>query len=74
MGYGTRALELLTDYYEGKFTSFDDIPAAPDSNGHEEHGVSETDLHAKKLRPKKHLPPLFVKVIAFSHSPLLILS
>lgn len=66
MGYGSRALELLIDFYEGKFTSLDEDMAAP-----QEEMVRVTDeeltnssllddnVHVRDIRS---MPPLFGKL------------
>lgn len=66
MGYGSRALELLTDFYEGKFTSLDEGMAGP-----QEEMVRVTDeelanssllddnVHVRDIRS---MPPLFGKL------------
>lgn len=66
MGYGSRALELLVDFYEGKFTSLDEDMAAP-----QEEMVRVTDeeltnsnllddnVHVRDIRS---MPPLFGKL------------
>ncbi|ORY55939.1 GNAT acetyltransferase 2-domain-containing protein [Pseudomassariella vexata] len=67
MGYGSRALELLIDYYEGKFTSLsesDDVPM-------EETMVRVTDAELAKanlledeikVRNINKMPPLFAQL------------
>eukprot|EP01128_Nolandella_sp_AFSM9_P006564 TRINITY_DN3410_c0_g1_i1.p1 TRINITY_DN3410_c0_g1~~TRINITY_DN3410_c0_g1_i1.p1 ORF type:complete len:1037 (+),score=299.15 TRINITY_DN3410_c0_g1_i1:74-3184(+) len=62
MGYGSRALSLLHDYYSGNITDMSEevpttVPVSPPAPE-----ASQTDLQAKKLRPRRHLPPLFVKL------------
>ncbi|KAJ5807834.1 RNA cytidine acetyltransferase [Penicillium riverlandense] len=66
MGYGSRALELLVDFYEGKFTSLSEDTAAP-----QEEMVRVTDdelansnllddnVHVRDIRS---MPPLFGKL------------
>lgn len=65
MGYGSRALELLQDYYEGKFTEINE------SGEFIEHSISritdeelskETLKDEIKLRDAKSLPPLLLKL------------
>ncbi|PWY95669.1 DUF699-domain-containing protein [Aspergillus sclerotioniger CBS 115572] len=66
MGYGSRALELLTDFYEGKFTSLsEDIPEP------QEEMVRVTDEELTnsnllddnvKVRDIHTMPPLFGKL------------
>ncbi|KAJ5893311.1 RNA cytidine acetyltransferase [Penicillium taxi] len=66
MGYGSRALELLTDFYEGKFTSLSEEAAAP-----QEEMVRVTDEELAnssllddnvKVRDIRSMPPLFGKL------------
>jgi len=66
MGYGSRALELLVDFFEGKFTSLDEDMTAP-----QEEMVRVTDeeltnsnllddnVHVRDIRT---MPPLFGKL------------
>lgn len=66
MGYGTRALELLVDFFEGKFTSLDeDVAAAQD----EMVRVTDDELANSSLlddnihvRDIGSMPPLFGKL------------
>lgn len=68
MGYGTRALELLTKYYQGDIVSLD-----ADSGSDSGEGGSDSDsdagagagadgkgLRKEKIKPRKKLPPLLV--------------
>lgn len=66
MGYGTRAVQLLSEYYEGKLRNLDD-----DDDDEEDiqvdrgYATVEDDeesggLTTEKLRPRKGLPPLLV--------------
>ncbi|XP_014674261.1 PREDICTED: N-acetyltransferase 10-like [Priapulus caudatus] len=58
MGYGSRALQLLQKYYEGKFPSLDDPPKeTADTVGSEVSNLLE-----EKLGPRKNLPPLLLKL------------
>lgn len=65
MGYGSRALELLQDYYEGKFT---DISESSEINDHTITRVTDKELAKAslkddiKLRDAKTLPPLLLKL------------
>jgi N-acetyltransferase 10 len=66
MGYGTRALELLRDYYEGKFT---DISESTQPREFSVKRVSDSELENAdllkdevKLRDAKTLPPLLLKL------------
>ncbi|CAI5755847.1 unnamed protein product [Candida verbasci] len=65
MGYGSRAIELLRDYYSGKFT---DISESTKLNDHKLKRVSDKELANAslkdeiKLRDAKTLPPLLLKL------------
>ncbi|ODQ51068.1 DUF699-domain-containing protein [Saitoella complicata NRRL Y-17804] len=67
MGYGTRALDLLNDFYEGKFTSLsEDEPMADDDA---KLRVSEDEIEKAalqseeiKVRDPKSMPPLLLKL------------
>jgi len=65
MGYGSRALELLQDYYEGNFT---DISESSEINDHTITRVTDKELANAslkdeiKLRDAKSLPPLLLKL------------
>ncbi|KAJ5157006.1 RNA cytidine acetyltransferase [Penicillium canariense] len=66
MGYGSRALELLTDFYEGKFTSLDEKMAEPQE---EMVRVTDEELANSSLlddnvqvRDIRSMPPLFGKL------------
>lgn len=69
MGYGSRALELLTDFYEGKFTS---LAESDDSSIQQaEHMPRVTDVELEqssllddniKVRDIQQMPPLFSKL------------
>ncbi|EGW34245.1 uncharacterized protein SPAPADRAFT_49303 [Spathaspora passalidarum NRRL Y-27907] len=65
MGYGSRAIELLQDYYSGKFT---DISESTEINDHTIKRVSDKELSNGslkdeiKLRDAKTLPPLLLKL------------
>lgn len=67
MGYGARALQQLTDYYEGKFTSLeesgsgyidDEIVRVTDEE------IQSSELHGDnvKIRDPKTLPPLLLRL------------
>ena len=67
MGYGSRALELLTDFYEGKFTNLDEDGSIVD----EDRGILVTDQEIEhdsllndsiKIRDPKSMPPLLIKL------------
>lgn len=65
LGYGSRALQLLQDYFEGKFT---DISESNVLNDHTLQRVSDSELERAslkdeiKLRDAKALPPLLLKL------------
>ncbi|XP_029992858.1 RNA cytidine acetyltransferase [Sphaeramia orbicularis] len=61
MGYGSRALQLLQMYYEGKFPTMDED--AP-SNHNEITSVSSeaVSLLEEVITPRKELPPLLLKL------------
>jgi N-acetyltransferase 10 len=67
MGYGTHALKLLVDHYEGKFTSLreNDLPATEEKIKR----LTEADLSKAslledeiKVRDESKLPPLFARL------------
>ena len=67
MGYGSRALELLTDFYEGKFTNLDEEASIVE----EDRGILVTDEDIEqdslmndsiKIRDPKSMPPLLIKL------------
>lgn len=66
MGYGSRALELLRDYFEGKFT---DLSESGSPKDHSITRVSDLELANAslkddiKLRDAKSLPPLLLKLL-----------
>ncbi|KAF2088345.1 N-acetyltransferas-like protein [Saccharata proteae CBS 121410] len=66
MGYGSRALELLTDFYEGKFTS---LSESEPTETEEMVRVTDTELESSsllqdnvKVRDIKSMPPLFARL------------
>ena len=70
MGYGSRALELLSDFYEGKFTSLseDDNTTTVQDSEHMPR-VSDTELESTSLlvddiqiRNINSMPPLFSRL------------
>ncbi|XP_037086668.1 RNA cytidine acetyltransferase-like [Pollicipes pollicipes] len=61
MGYGTRALELLHQYYEFKFPPLDDLPDPADTQV-EPVTESEVGLLDEQIAPRKRLPPLLLKL------------
>ncbi|XP_010766400.1 RNA cytidine acetyltransferase [Notothenia coriiceps] len=61
MGYGSRALQLLQMYYEGKFPTMDESTS---SNPNEITSVSSeaVSLLEEVITPRKELPPLLLKL------------
>ncbi|CAJ1056420.1 RNA cytidine acetyltransferase [Xyrichtys novacula] len=61
MGYGSRALQLLQMYYEGKFPTMDE---STQSNNNEITSVSNeaVGLLEEVISPRKELPPLLLKL------------
>ncbi|CAG08734.1 unnamed protein product, partial [Tetraodon nigroviridis] len=61
MGYGSRALQLLQMYYEGKFPTMDESTG---SNPNEITSVSSeaVSLLEEVVTPRKELPPLLLKL------------
>ncbi|XP_069017995.1 RNA cytidine acetyltransferase [Embiotoca jacksoni] len=61
MGYGSRALQLLQMYYEGKFPTMDE---SAQSNHNEITSVSSeaVSLLEEVITPRKELPPLLLKL------------
>jgi N-acetyltransferase 10 len=66
MGYGSRALELLVDFFEGKFTSLDEDMTAPQDEmvrvTDEEltnSSLLDDNVHVRDIRT---MPPLFGKL------------
>ena len=69
MGYGSRALALLTEFYEGKFINLSE--AEEMTSMHEEEMIRVTDLELEKstlmtdnvkVRDIKAMPPLFARL------------
>ncbi|KAL8998210.1 MAG: hypothetical protein Q9169_002695 [Polycauliona sp. 2 TL-2023] len=69
MGYGTQALRLLTDFYEGKFANLSESHYVDET--HEENIIRVTDAELEsstllsdnvKVRDIKSMPPLFSKL------------
>uniref|UniRef100_A0A5S6QZA9 N-acetyltransferase domain-containing protein n=1 Tax=Trichuris muris TaxID=70415 RepID=A0A5S6QZA9_TRIMR len=61
MGYGSRAVELLQQYYEGAFPALDELrvePERPEVNGQD----GGDNLLEEKIAPRKDLPPLLAKL------------
>ncbi|KAM7003111.1 RNA cytidine acetyltransferase [Tautogolabrus adspersus] len=61
MGYGSRALQMLQMYYEGKFPTMDE---STHSNQNEITSISNeaVSLLEEAITPRKELPPLLLKL------------
>lgn len=66
MGYGKRALDLLTDFYEGKFTSLEEENTYVEDEivrvTEEEIENSQLTSDTVKIRDPKSLPPLLLRL------------
>lgn len=69
MGYGTRALQLLTDFYEGKFTSLTESDDSLIQQTEHMPRVTDAELEQSnllddniKVRDIQQMPPLFSKL------------
>lgn len=70
MGYGTRALELLTDYFEGKFASLEENSSSLSGDKFSINRLTDAELENSEgslrdeIKPRKEdkLPPLFVNL------------
>ncbi|CAZ85665.1 unnamed protein product [Tuber melanosporum] len=66
MGYGSRALQLLTDFYEGKFQSLDEGATYVDEGmvrvTDEEIENSTLQTDNIKIRDRESLPPLLLRM------------
>lgn len=68
MGYGSRAIELLSKYYQGEITS--DVQTeeakakedAEEENDNEEDEDAAAKLLKEKIKPRKTLPPLLLPI------------
>jgi len=67
MGYGSRALQLLTDFYEGKIINLNEIIEDVDNNEKIVKSTNSNDqksssLVTEEIKPKKKLKPLLNKL------------
>lgn len=63
MGYGSRALQLLQDFYEGKTRSLDeDEPMAMEETGIKTVDDMEVALLEETVKPRTALPPLLLRL------------
>jgi N-acetyltransferase 10 len=60
MGYGTRALKLLVDYYHGNIAARLDVPCVSEKQAQEDtDAAADADgLLTEKIAPRKTIPPL----------------
>eukprot|EP00871_Galdieria_phlegrea_P002077 jgi/Galph1/2870/GphlegSOOS_G1524.1 len=58
MGYGSRALQLLCDYYSGKMISLEDNSQQAKQMELGKGSEEEINLYSEHLEPRKNLPPL----------------
>ena len=74
MGYGSRALQQLTEYFEGKLLDIEAVEAAEQetySNGQRHDDMNgNNDLVTEKLAPRTKLPPLLVPLSEKRPEPL----
>ncbi|KAG5672313.1 hypothetical protein PVAND_002447 [Polypedilum vanderplanki] len=63
MGYGKKALKLLKNYYEGKFTSLNETTANDEENdGIEEINDEDADILTEVIKPRKKIPTLLKRL------------
>ena len=65
MGYGKKALQMLKNYYEGKFASLNENERADDdeeSDGFEEINDEDVDLLTEVVKPRKKIPTLLKRL------------
>lgn len=70
MGYGSRAIQLLTDYFEGKFASLEENSNLNTESKFSINRLTDTELEKSdanlrdEIKPRKEdkLPPLFVNL------------
>lgn len=67
MGYGTQALKMLREYYEGKFSSGtlkhqQEVSLANMFKNDEDSDASEANEGENDVRPAKELPPLLCRL------------
>ncbi|OQS05481.1 N-acetyltransferase 10 [Thraustotheca clavata] len=60
MGYGSRAVELLTKYYQGELASGEFEEESEPAKPTEEDSDDESNLLKEKVKPRKTLPPLLL--------------
>eukprot|EP01117_Protostelium_nocturnum_P018846 TRINITY_DN7970_c0_g1_i1.p1 TRINITY_DN7970_c0_g1~~TRINITY_DN7970_c0_g1_i1.p1 ORF type:complete len:791 (-),score=318.96 TRINITY_DN7970_c0_g1_i1:639-2771(-) len=60
MKYGSRALELLSSYYQGDITSLDETVSQEKEEKRDSN--EEVNLLTESIKPRKNLPPLFCEL------------
>jgi N-acetyltransferase 10 len=68
MGYASRAIALLTQYYQGLIAGLDDTDAAAPARSAERGGAAAgSSLLDEKIEPRKNLPPLLQATPTVQH-------
>eukprot|EP00762_Andalucia_godoyi_P001119 ANDGO_01938.mRNA.1 RNA cytidine acetyltransferase len=62
MGYGSRALNLMRDYYNGNFTSLDEEDAKTKKSSQASATAEGDSIQSEVIVPRKNLPPLLLKL------------
>lgn len=65
MGYGSRALDLLTKYYEGKITNLSEASMSVDPKDASKKKAAAKEsksLQDEDIKPRRDLPPLLLKL------------
>ncbi|XP_055381005.1 RNA cytidine acetyltransferase [Condylostylus longicornis] len=70
MGYGKRALELLRDYYEEKFTNLDENYEQYIVDGIKEIEENEVNLLQEIIKPRENIPTLLKRLTERAAEPL----
>ena len=59
MGYGSRAMQLLSDFYEGKIVNLNEVTSTnDDASKAKKNIIEENILSTEMIKPKKKLKPL----------------
>ena len=62
MGYGSRALEILTNFYEGKIINLDEAIEKTKEEEKKQELNNNVGLYKEVLKPRKSLKPLLCKL------------
>lgn len=62
MGYGSRALQLLKDYYELKIPNLNEVEENVNESSNEDNDDDDELGFNKTIKPKTSLPPLLLKL------------